>query len=45
MQGCNILVSTTGRLLDFVEKGFISVENLKFLVLDKGGQLSDKSKY
>jgi len=41
MQGCNILVSTTGRLLDFVEKGFISFENLKFLVLDEADRMLD----
>ena len=42
MQGCNILVSTTGRLLDFVEKGFISFENLKFLVLDEADRMLDE---
>ena len=42
MQGCNILVSTTGRLLDFVEKGFISFENLKFLVLDEADRMLDQ---
>ena len=42
MQGCNILVSTTGRLLDFVEKGFISFENLQFLVLDEADRMLDE---
>lgn len=31
-QGCHILVATPGRLMDFVDKGIVSFEDLKFLV-------------
>jgi len=41
MQGCNILVSTTGRLLDFVDKNLISFENLEFFVLDEADRMLD----
>ena len=34
-RGCNILVATPGRLLDFVERGKISFENIQYLVLDE----------
>jgi len=40
-QGCNILVCTTGRLLDFAEKGVVSFENLKFIVLDEADRMLD----
>ena len=33
-KGCNILVATPGRLLDLVEKGRISFEDLQYFVLD-----------
>ena len=34
-RGCNILVATPGRLLDFVERGRISFESVQYLVLDE----------
>merc|ERR1719312_2314141 len=40
-QGCNILVSTTGRLLDFVEKGYVNFESLKYIVLDEADRMLD----
>ena len=33
--GCNILIATPGRLLDFVDKEKISFDNLQYLVLDE----------
>lgn len=38
-QGCNILVVTPGRLLEFVEKGFFV--NCKYLVLDEAVKMLD----
>lgn len=34
-KGCHILIATPGRLMDFVGKGVVTFENLKFLVLDE----------
>jgi len=40
-KGCNILVATPGRLLDFVEKGRISFEDLQYFVLDEADRMLD----
>lgn len=39
--GCHLLVGTPGRLKDFLGKGRISLENLKFLVLDEADRMLD----
>ena len=41
--GCNILVATVGRLLDFVSKGIVSIRKIKLLVLDEADKLLDAS--
>ncbi|RCN34918.1 DEAD/DEAH box helicase [Ancylostoma caninum] len=38
-KGCDVLIGTSGRLMDFIQKGDISVSKLKFLVLDEADML------
>ncbi|KHJ81645.1 DEAD/DEAH box helicase, partial [Oesophagostomum dentatum] len=38
-KGCDVLVGTSGRLMDFIQKGDINVSSLKFLVLDEADML------
>lgn len=40
-RGCNILVATPGRLLQFVQMGKISFSQLKFFVLDEADRMLD----
>jgi superfamily II DNA/RNA helicase len=40
-EGTNILVATPGRLLDFINKGKISYEKVKYIVLDEGDCMLD----
>ena len=39
--GCNIMVATLGRLLDFVDRGIVSLREVKVLVLDEADKLMD----
>ena len=45
VKGCHILIATPGRLLDFVDKGKVSFENLKFLVLDEADRMLDMVRF
>lgn len=40
-EGCQILVATPGRLLDFVNKKIISFESIRFVVLDEADRMLD----
>ncbi|CAB3397773.1 unnamed protein product [Caenorhabditis bovis] len=38
-RGCDILIGTCGRIMDFISKGDIRLENLRFFVLDEADRL------
>eukprot|EP00474_Spongospora_subterranea_P009501 CRZ09959.1 hypothetical protein [Spongospora subterranea] len=40
-RGCDILVATTGRLMDFLERGYISMVRVSALVLWEAGHMSN----
>ena len=40
-EGCNILVATPGRLLDFVQQGKIGFHRVQYLILDEADKMLD----
>src|SRR5690606_34132480 len=39
--GVDILIATPGRLLDLINQGYISLEHIKFFVLDEADRMLD----
>ncbi|KAK4305821.1 hypothetical protein Pmani_022314 [Petrolisthes manimaculis] len=39
--GCHILVGTPGRIKDFLNKGYVSLASLKFMVFDEADRMMD----
>lgn len=40
-KGCNILIATPGRLLDVLEKNMVSLQKVKYFVLDEADRMLD----
>lgn len=39
--GCDVLVATPGRLIDFIESGFVTMSAIKYLIIDEADRILD----
>jgi ATP-dependent RNA helicase DDX3X len=37
--GCDVLVCTTGRLIDFIESGFVTMSAIRYLIIDEADRI------
>lgn len=40
-RGCDILIATPGRLVDFIKRGIVTMKNVKYFVLDEADRMLD----
>lgn len=40
-RGCNVLIATPGRLMDFINRGKVGLEKLQYLILDEADRMLD----
>lgn len=41
MQGANVLIATPGRAIDLIQRGFLKLNNVQYLILDEADRMLD----